>query len=482
MESLKSKSAKGVLWSFVDNLANSGITFLVGLVLARILSPSEFGTIGLITIFIAVSNTLVDSGFASALIRKVNTSNSDLNTVFYFNLCLSVVLYLVLFFIAPQISQFFDEPILAPITKIMGIVLIINAFGIVQKTLLIKEVDFKTQTKISLLASTLSGVIGISMALKSFGVWSLVVQQISRQLATSILLWVFNTWRPSWEFSMKSFKELFGFGSKLLMSSLIETFYRNIYYLIIGKFYSTVQLGMYTRADQFNQIFSSNLTGVVQKVSYPILCRIQNDKVRLKQAYVRIIKITMLVAFACMFGLIAIAKPLITILIGEKWLPSVPYLRILCLAGVLYPLHALNLNILLVKGRSDLFLKLEILKKFVAIPPIYFGIFYGIEAMLWGSVIVSIIAYVLNTYYSNILIDYSRWKQLIDICPTFFVSALVAVIMWVISFLTIPLWYVLFLQCIIGLTSAIILYEILNLSEYHELKRLLYRVFNKYST
>lgn len=473
---------KGVLWSFADNLANSGITFLVGLILARILSPSEFGLIGLISIFIAVSNTLVDSGFSSALIRKVKTLNSDFNTVFYFNLCLSLLLYSVLFFIAPQISRFFDAPILAPITKVMGFVLIINAFGIVQKTLLIKEVDFKTQTKISLSASLISGVIGISMALKDFGVWSLVGQQVSRQICTSILLWVFNTWRPSLEFSLKSFQELFGFGSKLLLSSLIDTLYRNIYYLIIGKFYSTQQLGFYTRADQFNQIFSSNLTAVVQKVSYPILCRIQNDEERLKRAYQRIIKSTMLVAFACMFGLIAIAKPLVMILIGEKWLPSVSYLQILCLAGVLYPLHALNLNILLVKGRSDLFLKLEIIKKGVAIIPIYLGIFHGIEVMLWGSVLVSMIAYLLNSCYSKKLIGYSNWKQLKDICPSLLISVLVASIMWVISFLNMSVWLILVLQCIIGLTSAIILYEIFNLSEYHELKRLVYMVIKKYNT
>lgn len=473
MKGIKEKAIKGVSWSFIDNIANSGITFLVGLILARILSPAEFGLIGMITIFIAISNSIVDSGFSSALIRKLNTKNIDYNTVFYFNLCLGIGLYFILFYSAPAISRFFKEPSLISITRVMGIILIINAFGLVQRTLLVREVDFKTQTKISLIASIISGIVGIAMALNGFGVWSLVGQQISRQLLNSIFLWVFNTWRPALEFSKESFNELFGFGSKLLISGLIDTIYNNVYYLVIGRFYSAVQLGQYTRAEQFNSIFSTNLTNVVQRVSYPVLCSIQDDDERLKLTYQRVIKTTMLVTFACMLGLAAIAKPLILLLIGAKWLPAVVYLQIICFAGMLQPLHAINLNMLMVKGRSDLFLRLEIIKKAMAVIPICLGIFYGIEFMLWGSVFLSFAAYILNSYYSARLINYSTWSQIKDIFPSFLVSIFVAATMWCLTLLNFSIWITLPLQCILGFIITIAIYETIKSTEYFELKGIL---------
>lgn len=479
MNNLKKKAIHGVSWSAIDSISNSGIAFLVGIGLARILSPAEFGLIGMITVFIAVSNSIVDSGFSSALIRKVETKRIDYNTVFYFNLCLSIILYIILFFCAPAISRFFNEPVLISIMRIMGTILVINSFGIVQRALLVKEVDFKTQTKVSIIASVSSGFIGVGMALKGFGVWSLVGQQISRQLLNAIFLWVFNTWRPAWEFSKESFQELFGFGSKLLVSGLIDTIYKNIYYLIIGKFYSAVQLGQYTRAEQFNSLFSSNLTTVVQRVSYPILCSIQDDTERLKLTYQRVIKLTMLVTFSCMLGLAAIAKPVILILIGEKWLPAVAFLQIICFAGMLYPLHAINLNMLMVKGRSDLFLKLEIIKKSIAVIPLGLGVFYGIEFMLWGGVFVSLAAYFINSYYSAMLINYSTWSQIKDISPTYFVSFVVAVAMWSINFLDYSAWTTLTMQCLMGLIVSIAIYESIKLPEYFELKEIILSITKK---
>lgn len=479
MNNLKKKAISGVSWSAIDTLANSGITFLVGIILARLLSPAEFGLIGMITVFIAVSNSIVESGFSSALIRKVEAQRIDYNTVFYINLFLGILLYIILFFCAPAISRFFKEPILISITRVMGSILIINAFGIVQRTLLVKEVDFKTQTKVSLIASLISGVIGIGMAVKGFGVWSLVGQQISRQALNSIFLWVFNAWRPVLEFSKKSFQELFSFGSKLLVSGLIDTIYRNIYFLIIGKYYSAVQLGQYTRADQFNSIFSSNLTTAVQRVSYPILCSIQDDAERLKLTYQRVIKSTMLVTFACMLGLAAIAKPLILVLIGQKWLPAVAFLQIICFAGMLYPLHAINLNMMMVKGRTDLFLRLEIIKKVIAVIPIGLGIYYGIEFMLWGSVFVSLAAYFLNSYYAAMLINYSTWSQIKDISPAFLVSVLVAATMWSITLLNYSIWITLPLQCVLGLVMAVSIYESIKSAEYLEIKAILFSKLKK---
>lgn len=478
-ESLKQKTVKGVGWSFADNIANSGITFLVGLVLANILTPEEYGIMAMVTIFIAVSNSIVDSGFSNALIRKINIRSVDYNTVFYFNLIVSIFLYLILYVSAPAISVFFKEPVLVDVMRVIGWILIINAFAIIPRTIFVRNINFKAQTKVSLIASVSSGVIGIGMALAGWGVWSLVGQQLSRQLLNTVFLWIFCRWRPLWEFSTQSFKELFGFGSKLLASGLIDTIYRDIYYLIIGRFYSAADLGQYTRASQFNTIFSSNLTSVVQRVSYPVLSSIQNEPERLLGAYRRVIKTTMLITFACMLGLAAVAKPLIVILIGEKWLPAVYFLQIICFSGMLYPLHAINLNILQVKGRSDLFLKLEIIKKIIAVIPIAIGIFYGIEFMLWGSVCTSFVAFFLNSYYSADLIGYPTLRQIKDVLPTFLVSLIVAGIMWGLSFLPLSYYIILPLQLIVGVLLAFLIYERIRLPEYMEIRGMALSIFRK---
>ena len=471
-DSLRHKTIHGVGWSFIDNISNSGITFLVGLVLARLLTPEEYGIMAMITIFIAISNSIIDSGFSNALIRKTRIERVDYNTVFYFNLTVSILIYVLLHLAAPAISVFFKEPVLLAVIRIIGWVLIINALAIIPRTQFVRNVDFKTQTKVSLISSISSGVIGIGMALGGMGVWSLVGQQLSRQFLNTLFLWVYSKWHPVWEFSTESFKELFGFGSKLLLSGLLNTIYKNIYYIVIGRFYTSAQLGQYTRAEQFNMIFSSNLTSVVQRVSYPVLSSIQEEPERLREAYRKVIKITMLITFACMLGLAAVAKPLILILIGEKWLPAVYFLQIICFSGMLYPLHAINLNILQVKGRSDLFLKLEIIKKIIAVGPIVVGIIYGIECMLWGGALISFIAYFLNSYYSANLINYPTSEQIKDILPTFLTSFVVAVFMWSVSFWNISVYALLPIQILVGISLALFIYERLYLDEYLEVKQL----------
>lgn len=470
--SLKHKAIHGVGWSFIDNIASSGITFLVGLVLARLLTPKEYGIMAMIAVFIAVSNSIIDSGFSNALIRKTRIERVDYNTVFYFNLTVSILIYTLLYLAAPAISVFFKESVLVEIIRILGLVLIINAFSVIPRTQFVRDVNFKTQTKVSLISSISSGVFGIGMALGGMGVWSLVGQQLSRQFLNTLFLWIYSKWYPVWEFSRKSFKELFEFGSKLLLSGLLDTIYKNIYYIIIGRFYTSAQLGQYTRADQFNMIFSSNLTSVVQRVSYPVLSSIQEEPERLREAYQKVIKITMLITFACMLGLAAVAKPLILILIGEKWLPAVYFLQIICFSGMLYPLHAINLNILQVKGRSDLFLKLEIIKKIIAVGPIVVGVVYSIEYMLWGGVLTSFIAYFLNSYYSANLMNYPTSEQIKDILPTFLTSFLVAAFMWSVSFWNISVYALLPIQLLAGISLTLLIYEKLHLDEYLELKQL----------
>lgn len=478
-DSLKNKTVKGASWSFIDSIAGQGITFLVGLVLARLLTPEEYGLIGIIIIFIAVFNSIVDSGFSNALIRKNDAKDIDYNTVFISNLVLSVVLFGVLYISAPAISNFFNQPQLIPLLRVMGSIVIINAFAIIQRTILVKKVDFKTQTKVSLISSITSGVVGIGMAVGGLGVWSLVGQQISRQFLNSAFLWIYSRWYPKLQFSIQSFKELFTFGWKLLVSSLIDTVWREIYQVIIGKCYSPVALGQYTRAQQFASICSSNLTTVVQRVSFPVLSSVQDDKERLKNGYKRIIKVAMLVTFVLMLGLAAVAKPLVLSLIGEQWLPCVPFLQIICLQMMLYPLHSLNLNMLQVQGRSDLFLKLEIIKKIIAIGPLLLGIFVNIYWMLGGSVVTGCIAYYLNAYYSGPFLNYSIKEQVKDILPSFGVAVAMAVPVYAMSFIPLNPFILLPLQIVVGAVITLVICEATKLPEYIELKGIAMPVINK---
>jgi len=478
-KSLRNTTIKGVGWSFTDNIASSGISFLIGLVLARLLSPEEYGLIGIIAIFIAVFNSIVDSGFSNALIRKNDAKDIDYNTVFIVNLLLSVVLFFALFLCAPDIAQFFDEPQLVPLTKAMGSIVIINAFAIIQRTILVKRIDFKTQTKISLISSIVSGVVGIVMALIGYGVWSLVGQQISRQLLNTLFLWVWGHWWPRLQFSIESFKSLFGFGWKLLVSSLIDTTWREIYQVVIGKCYSAEMLGQYTRAQQFSSICSSNLTSVVQRVSYPVFSSIQEEKERLKQSYKKVIKVTMLITFVLMLGLAAIAKPMILVLIGEKWLQSVEILQIVCFSMMLYPLHALNLNMLTVQGRSDLFLKLEIIKKIIAVGPILLGIFINVYWMLIGSFFTGIIAYYLNAFYSGKFLNYSMSEQIKDIFPSFCSALIMAMIVYAISLIPITPFILLPLQLIVGFLIIWRICEWRKFEEYKEIKQIILSVKEK---
>lgn len=468
--SLKGKTIHGVIWSLIDNVSSSGVIFFVGIILARLLTPEEYGVMAMVSIFIAISNSIIDSGFSSALIRKVKVKPIEYNTVFYFNLLISLLLYICLFFISPFIALFFREPILCEVMRVIGLILIINALSIIPYTIFVREINFKTQTIISLIASVGSGVIGVWMAFSGQGVWSLVGQQLGRQCLNTLFLWFFCHWKPTVSFSMTAFKEMFGFGSKLLLSGFLDTIYKDIYYIVIGRCFSSSILGQYTRAKQFSMVFSTNLTTVVQRVSFPVLSSIQDDSIRLREAYRKVIKSTMLVSFACMLGLAAIAKPLLILLISDKWLPAVYFLQIVCFSNMLYPLHAINLNILKVKGRSDVFLKLEVIKKVLAIFPILVGVYLGIEMMLWGSVIISVISYFLNAYYSASLINYSVYEQLKDIFPSFIVSLGVGFLMWSISLLSISYYLMLIIQLSTGFILAYLIYNWLRLDEFLEIK------------
>lgn len=471
-ENLKTKTIKGYAWNFMDNILNRGISFIVGIVLARLLSPSEYGLIGIILIFIAVFNSIVESGLGTALVRKNNCKEEDYNTVFYSNLCFSVFLFIVFYFCTPLIATFFQEPQLDVLGKVMGVILLINALSIIQNTILLKKLDFKGKMYFSMGSSLTSGIVGITMAYKGYGVWSLVGQQISRQVIYTTLLWIHNRWVPKFMFSWKSFKELFGFGSNLLIAGIIDTIWNQLYQIIIGRCYTPRSLGLYTKANEFGSIFSSNLTSVVQSVSFPALSKLQDDLVKLKDGYKKVITCSMLLSFPLMMGMAAVAEPMIRVLLGEAWLPCVPFLQIVCFQQLIYPLHAINLSLLQVRGRSELFLKIQIIKKFFSAIPLVLGVFVGIYYMLFGSVIVGFIAYYINAYYSKPLLDYSIKEQIIDIAPSFVISLSMAILVYLESLLSFQAYILLCIQIPTGIVVEILLCEVFKLKEYIEIKKI----------
>ena len=431
-ESLKHKTVRGTVWSTVERFSIQGISFLVMIIMARILIPADYGLIGMLTVFIAVSQSLVDSGFSQALIRKLDRSEVDNSTVFYFNIVVGLLLYLLLFVCAPLIADFYDQPMLVPLTRVLSLGIPVNSLVVVHRALLTVDIDFKTQAKASLVAALVSGIVGIVMAYGGFGVWSIVAYQLSSLFINMLLLWILFRWKPEWIFSWRSFRELFGFGSKLALSGIIDTIYRNIYLIVIGKFFNTADLGYYTRAQQFADFPSANVSGIIQRVTYPVLCTIQNDDERLRDVYRRFLRLSAFVVFPLMIGLAAVAHPFIILVLTEKWEFTAVLLQIMCLYMMWYPVHAINLNLLQVKGRSDLFLKLEIIKKIVGVTILCVTLPFGLIAMCWGGVLSSILSLVINTHYTGILIQVGFLRQIRDLVPTMIYSLLMGVLVWTI--------------------------------------------------
>lgn len=477
--SLKEKTVKGVGWSAADAFLGQGVTFLVGIVLARILTPAEYGLIGIVTIFTTILTGIVDSGFSNALIRKQNVTGEDYNTMFFTNLITSIVLFFLLFFSAPIIAHFFNREELVSITRVMGSILIIQALSQVHNTILTKEIDFKTKTKASVYSAIISGIIGIIMAFTGFGVWALVGQLVSRQLLYTLLLWIYIHWFPSLLFSVQSFKYMWGFGWKLMLSGLLANIWNQLYQVVVGKFYSPATLGQYSRAKEYASIFSANLTTVVQRVTYPVLSEVQDDNERMVSAYRMVIKVTMFVTAVLMISLGSISEPMMYCLVGPQWNEAASYLPLICLSMSLYPLHAINLNMLQIQGRSDIYLYLEIIKKVIAIGPIFLGIFVNIYWMLLGTIITGLISFFLNSYYTGKKLGYSSWMQLRDIVPSYGIAFLIAVSVYFFKFLPISNWIILPIQICVGTIVFFLVCEKTQLEEYLEVKEMAMQYLSK---
>lgn len=478
-QSLKDKTIKGTMWSAADAFLGQGVTFLVGIVLARLLSPDEYGLIGICMIFNTVLNGIVDSGFSNALIRKKDVSDDDYNTMFFTNLGISIVLYGLLFVCSPLVAQFFGRQELTALVRATGLVLFFNALSITQVTILTKRIDFKTKTKASLVSAILSGIVGIAMAYTGFGVWALVGQMLSKQLLYTLCLWVLNKWWPSIKFSAESFRYMWGFGWKLLVSGLLNNIWNQLYQVVVGKFYSSATLGQYTRGREYASIFSSNLTSIIQRVSYPVLSEIQDDKQRMVEGYRKVIKMTMFITAICMISLGAVAEPLIYCLIGPQWHEAATYLPLICISMAFYPLHAINLNMLQVLGRSDIFLYLEIIKKVIGIVPIMIGIFVDIYWMLIASILIGFVSLYLNSWYTGKALGYTFWKQLRDIAPSFGIAFSIALSVYFLKYLPLSYWIILPMQIAVGAVVCILICRKSGLEEYKEVLGMLQPAWNK---
>lgn len=451
---LKKKTIHGLKWNSIQQFSLEGFQFLVMLIMARLLSPTDYGTVGMITVFIAISGTFVNCGFTNALIRMKNPTQADLSTAFFFNLLVSILFYIILFFVAPFVANFYNMPILKNILRVQALTLIIGAFNAVQMTTYTINLDFKRQAQIGMISSVVASIFGITMAYTGFGVWALVYQTLFGGIFIGLLYWIFSSWRPSLIFSKKSFKSMFDYGSKLMLSGLIDTTYRQIYPIVIGKFFSAATLGNFSRARHWASLPSKNLTGILKGVTFPVLAKIQDDDKRLENIYRRMIKTSCYIIFPIMIGLSAVAKPLTLVTIGEKWLFSAYLLHIICFSMMWYPVHSLNLNLLMIKGRSDLFLKLEIIKKIVGICILCVSVPLGIVAMCYFGIISSIISLIINTYYTGKLIHVGFFKQMRDIAPTLLLS----MVMWVIVLTVIHFIPNIYIQLVVGILIGATIY------------------------
>ncbi|HYQ58146.1 MAG TPA: lipopolysaccharide biosynthesis protein [Draconibacterium sp.] len=420
---LKEKTISGFKWSFLDNIGKVGGQFAIGIILTRLLSPADFGLVGMLTIFIVIGQALTNSGFGQALVQKKDAAKSDFSTVFYFNILASLFIYALIFICSPYIAQFYNEPRLVLLTKVICLNFVINAFGLIQIVYLEKELEFKAPSIIGIVSVFVSGGVSIVLAYKGFGVWSLVVNTVLKSLITTLLLWFVSKWRPALIFSQKSLASMFSYGSKILLAGLLQSVFRNVYYLIIGRVFQARSLGYYTRAAQFTELPVNTLTAVIQKVTFPVFSSIQNDTGKIIEGYIKVFRLLALAALPLMAFIYISSKPLIEIVLGEKWLPVVPYLKLMCIYSWVYVFFTMNNQIITIKGRSDYYLQIQIIDKILIVLAIVLTYKNGISALIYGHMAATVITFFVGCYYLKKIIAISLGSQLKNIFP-FFVASL----------------------------------------------------------
>ena len=478
--SLKNSAISGFTWKTAERGLAEILQFFIGIVLARLLSPSDYGTVGLLAIFFAVAHIFQDSGFGSALIQKKDRTQEDFSTVFFFNVAMSLVIYAIMYIASPYIAKFYRVPLLEDLTRVSALSFIIGGLTGVQYAKLTAEMKFRTISILSIFGQIVTGVTGIILALLGWGVWALVFQGLIGSLIKGVAVWYVSKWHPSLIFSKKSFKQLFSFGSNLMLSGIVNTIYNNIYTLVIGRVFNPKLVGFYNRANGYAMIPTNLLLSTVVSVTYPILSTIQDDNEKLKRAYRKMLEVPLYVHYPCLIGIAVVAAPLIEVMIGKKWLPCVPMLQILCIGGLFVPLTHINLNLLYVKGRSDLVLKLEFIKKPIAFAILFGSIPFGIMYMVAGRALYSIIGFGINCYYTQKILNYGIKEQILVLLPIIRNTLAMAFVSWV------SMYFIenVYLKLFVGIFSGIISYLLISIITkdhcFYEIKAIVQeRVFSK---
>lgn len=451
MTDLKQKVIHGVFWRALERFGTQGISFVVSIILARLLGPEEYGTIALLYIFLAIAGVLVDSGFGTALIQKKEADDLDFNSIFYFNLVVSVVLYGVLWFAAPWIADFYDKPILIPVLRWSALTLMLNGVNGIQNAVLAREMKFNLSFWISLSGTISQGVIGISMAYMGYGLWALVFSSLGSQAISTLARWFLIGWTPSLQFSLGRVRQLFGFGSRMMLSGVLDTFFNQVYGLLIGKWYTPADLAYFNRGDSMPNMVMTSVQGVIGSVAFPALSKLQDEKEKLKSVMRRMMLTSSFIVFPAMFGLAAVAKPLVLLLLTEKWLPAVPYLQLACISYAFWPIHIANLQVIQACGRSDIFLNLEIIKKILLILSILLTFKYGVLALACGRATLGPIFAVINAFPCKKLIGYSPIEQTWDIAPNLMIGCLASILAYLPLLMIENTYLLLAIQVLIGM-------------------------------
>lgn len=450
MDNIRKKVFSGFIWRFMERIGAQGVGFVVSLFLARLLTPEDYGQVALVTVFITILNTFALSGIGTSLIQKKDTDDLDYSTVFHFNIVFSLFIYVILFLCAPLIGKFYSDSSLILLVRVLGISIIISGANNVQRSYVSKTMQFKRFFLSTLIGTLISGVVGVAMAYKGFGTWAIVGQQLSNQVVDTVILWFTVGWRPKKEFSFSRLKSLYSFGWKLLVSSLLDTIYNNIYSLVIGKFYDANTLGLYNKGVQFPKLIVSNINGPIQSVLLPAMSSEQDNKKRIKEMTRRSIVTSSFFIFPIMIGMAAIAKPMVILLLTEKWVACVPFVQISCISLALYPIHTANLQAINALGRSDIFLKLEIIKKIIGLILLVVAIPYGVYIMVWLEVLSGVIASFVNAYPNKKLLDYSYLEQIKDLIPSILDAMFMGGVVWGVGLININVIVLIILQIVIG--------------------------------
>ena len=453
---LKSKTISSLFWRFAERTGAQGVTLIVTIILARILDPEVYGTIALVTVFTTIIQVFVDSGMANALIQKKNADELDFSTVFYFNLLFAIGLYGILWGVAPLIALFYENSELTSILRVLGITVIISGIRNIQQAFVSKNLLFKKFFYSTLCGTVGGALVGIIMAISGFGVWALVFQQIVNALLDTVVLWITVKWRPSFEFSISRLTGLISYGWKLLASSLIDTIYNNLQQLIIGKWYTASELGYYNQGNRIPNLIVSNINASIDSVLLPVISKEQDDHLAVKQMTRRAIKTSSYIMLPMMIGLFCIAEPLVKILLTDKWLPCVPFLRVFCLTYALYPIHTANLSAIKALGRSDIYLKLEIVKKIVGIIILMISMTLGAYAIAIGLLITSILSTMINSYPNKRLMEYGYFEQVKDLAPNLILAIVMGCIIFPLSYIQLNTVGILILQIFIGAISYLL--------------------------